>query len=161
MPFHSEALIDMHVSAIFAALLTPTKRTPDQFPRSIRPRTTRAKEYRVLLPFFKEGLKSKEKNVHTVDPRLRDDHHQRLTLAGVDVKAVFESGQFELRDWSDTHLAGGNFDQHRTLALFRQIAIGRFDQDGRYVRNLACRRHWGQLRERKGLPWRSNPRCMW
>jgi DNA-binding CsgD family transcriptional regulator len=100
---------------------------------------SRDEEYRVLLPFLEEGLKSKEKNVYTVDPRLRDDHHQRLTLAGVDVEAVFESGQFELRDWSDTHLAGGNFDQHRTLAIFRQIA-DKSTQDGfpltRFVTNM-------------------------
>jgi DNA-binding CsgD family transcriptional regulator len=100
---------------------------------------SRDEEYRVLLPFLEEGLKSKEKNVHTVDPRLRDDHHQRLALAGVDVEAANESGQFELRDWSDTHLAGGHFDQHRTLALFRQI-IDKSTLDGfpltRFVTNM-------------------------
>ena len=92
-----------------------------------------------MLPFFEEGLKAQEKNVHTVDPRLRDDHHQRLTLAGVDVEAVSESGQFELRDWSDTHLAGGHFDQHRTLALFRRI-MDKSTLDGfpltRFVTNM-------------------------
>lgn len=100
---------------------------------------SRDEEYRVLVPFLEEGLKSQEKNVHTVDPKLRDDHYQRLTSAGVDVKAVSESGQFELRDWSDTHLAGGHFDQHRTLALFRQI-IDKSRVDGfpltRFVTNM-------------------------
>jgi integrase len=100
---------------------------------------SRDEEYRVLLPFLEEGLKSQEKNVHTVDPRLRDDHHQRLTSAGVDVEAVSESGQFELRDWSDTHLAGGHFDQHRTLALFKQM-IDKSTLDGfpltRFVTNM-------------------------
>jgi len=92
-----------------------------------------------LLPFLEEGLNSREKNVHTVDPRLRDDHHQRLTLAGVDVEAVSRSGQFQMRDWSDTHLAGGHFDQHRTLALFKQI-VDKSTSDGfpltRFVTNM-------------------------
>jgi len=78
-------------------------------------------EYRVLLPFVKEGLALGQKSVHTVDPRLRNDHCRRLASAGVDVERVIRNGQFELRDWSDTHLCGGNFDQDKTLALFRQV----------------------------------------
>ncbi len=78
-------------------------------------------EYQVLLPFLKEGLELGQKNVHTVDPRSHNEHCRRLASAGVDVESILRNGQFELHDWSDTHLSGGNFDQHRTLALFRQI----------------------------------------
>jgi hypothetical protein len=78
-------------------------------------------EYQVLLPFVKEGLELGQKNVHTVDPRLRNEHCRRLESAGVDIGTALQNGQFELRDWSDTHLPAGNFDRHKTLALFRQI----------------------------------------
>jgi len=42
-------------------------------------------EYRVLLPFIKEGFESGEKAFHIVDPKLREHHLQRLASAGIDV----------------------------------------------------------------------------
>lgn len=78
-------------------------------------------EYRLLLPFITEGLQLGEKAVHTIDPRRLDDHRQRLASAGIDVAALVESGQLELRDWSNTHLSTGNFDPQRTLAIFAQV----------------------------------------
>src|SRR6266550_1482833 len=38
-------------------------------------------EYRVLLPFVKEGLARGEKAFHIVDPKLRDEHLDRLPQA--------------------------------------------------------------------------------
>jgi hypothetical protein len=77
--------------------------------------------YRILLPFIKEGLELGEKAVHTVDPRRRDEHIRRLASSGIDVAAVHKNDQFEVRDWTDTHLCGGQFDQHKTLALFERV----------------------------------------
>ena len=74
--------------------------------------------YRVLLPFIQDGLECGEKAVHTVDPRRREEHMQRLASAGIDVDAAQKNEQLELRDWSNTHLHGGQFNQHKTLALF-------------------------------------------
>ncbi len=79
-------------------------------------------EYRVLLPFIKDGLECGEKAVHTVDPQRRDEHLRRLASAGIDVAAVRDRGQFELRSWTDTHLREDHFDQRRTLALFEAVA---------------------------------------
>src|SRR5262245_18862695 len=78
-------------------------------------------EYRVLLPVIKDGLACGEKAVHTVDPRRRDEHLQRLASAGIDVTTIHRSGQFELCDWTQTHLCDGHFDQDKTLALFEQV----------------------------------------
>ncbi len=78
-------------------------------------------EYRVLLPFIKDGLACGEKAFHTVDPQRRDEHLQRLALAGIDVTALHRSGQFEVQDWTDTHLCDGQFDQGGTLALFQKV----------------------------------------
>src|SRR5437016_5530538 len=64
-------------------------------------------EYRVLLPFIKDGLECGEKAVHTVDPDRLDDHLQRLAAAGIDVIGARDSGQLELRTWADTHLRDG------------------------------------------------------
>src|SRR5438874_459896 len=78
-------------------------------------------EYRVLLPFIKDGLECGEKAVHTVDPDRLDDHLQRLAAAGIDVIGAGQSGQLELRTWTDTHLRNGQFDQDKTLALFEGV----------------------------------------
>lgn len=81
-------------------------------------------KFQALLPFIKEGFELGQKNVHTVDPRLRNDHSKRLASAGVTLKTVTRNGQFDLRDWSETHLRGGHFNPHRTLALLQQIMDG-------------------------------------
>jgi hypothetical protein len=78
-------------------------------------------DYRVLLPFIKDGLECGEKAVHTLDPERRHEHLGRLASAGIDVAAMFERGQFELSSWTDTHLREGRFDQHKTLALFEKV----------------------------------------
>ena len=77
--------------------------------------------YRVLLPFIQEGLECGEKAVHTVDPRRREEHIQRLASAGIDVVAVQKNDQLELRDWTNTHLNGGQFNPHKTLGLFEKV----------------------------------------
>ena len=78
-------------------------------------------EYRVLLPFMKDALECGQKIVHTVDPKRRNDYLQRLAAEGIDVAALRETGQFELRDWHNTHLRDGQFDQHKTLDLFQGV----------------------------------------
>lgn len=76
-------------------------------------------KYRALLPFIVEGLELRQKNFQTVDPLLRNEHCERLTSAGVDIETVLWNGQFELHDWTNTHLLRGEFDPHKTIALFQ------------------------------------------
>src|SRR5438046_6297263 len=73
-------------------------------------------EYRVLLPFIKEGFECGQKAFHIVDPKLREEHLRRLASAGIDVAAVEPRGQFELRNWGDAYLRDGHFEQNRMLA---------------------------------------------
>lgn len=78
-------------------------------------------EYRVLLPFVQDGFERGEKIVYTIDPERRAEHLGRWTAEGIDVKTLLLNGRFELRTWSDTHMLGGYFDQHRTLELFERV----------------------------------------
>jgi len=78
-------------------------------------------EYRVLLPFIKDGLDAGEKAVHTVDPDRREEHFRQLESAGLDLTALRTSGQIEVRTWIDTHLRDGKFDPDATLELFGRI----------------------------------------
>jgi hypothetical protein len=46
--------------------------------------------------------------MHTVEPRLRDEHLRRLASAEIDVDGIQANNQFELSDWTNTHLCGGD-----------------------------------------------------
>jgi hypothetical protein len=50
-------------------------------------------EYRILLPFIKDRLKSGDKAVHVLNPKQRQDHLQRLIAAGID-PAVAQQNPF-------------------------------------------------------------------
>ena len=50
-------------------------------------------EYRILLPFIKNGLESGDKAVHVLNPEQHQDHLQRLTGAGIDPAVAQQSGQ--------------------------------------------------------------------
>ena len=49
-------------------------------------------EYRVLLPFIKDGFECGDKAVHVVNPDQRHDHLQRLAAAGIDPSAPSKVG---------------------------------------------------------------------
>jgi hypothetical protein len=82
---------------------------------------TRDEEYRVLLPFIKEGFERGEKAFHIVDPSLRTEHKERLRSFGIDVDTMEKAGQFELRNWEDAYLREGHFDQDKMLALIEEV----------------------------------------
>jgi hypothetical protein len=75
----------------------------------------REEQYRILLPFVKEGLDRGEKAIHIVDRGLRDDHRRRLATGAVEVAGCESAGQLSLLGWEETYLRGGRFDQHRML----------------------------------------------
>ena len=106
-------------------------------------------EYRVLLPFIKEGFERGEKAFHIVDPELRDEHVQRLESAGIDVAAGQQSGQFELRNWADAYLRDGHFDQDRMLALIQEVLEGGSRQ-GFVLTRLVAHMEWA-LEDRPGV----------
>jgi hypothetical protein len=106
-------------------------------------------EYRVLLPFIKDGFERGEKAFHIVDPKLRSAHRERLAAAGMDVDATELSGQFELRNWGDAYLRDGHFDQHRMLALIEDVLKGG-KQQGFVRTRLVAHMEWA-LEDRPGV----------
>ena len=97
-------------------------------------------EYRVLLPFIKDGFECGDKAVHIVNPA---QHHdlRRLTAAGIDAAAAQLSGQFELRTNTETYLRDGHFDQDRMLKFFEQLASGNAG-GGFPLSRIVCRMEW-------------------
>jgi MEDS: MEthanogen/methylotroph, DcmR Sensory domain len=98
-------------------------------------------EYRVLLPFIKDGLKSGDKAVHVLNPEQRQDHLRRLVAAGIDPAAAERSGQLELRTNTEVYLPDGRFDQDRMLAVFEQLASGNAP-GGFPLSRICCRMDW-------------------
>ena len=98
---------------------------------------SRDEEYLVLLPFIEDGLKRGEKAFHIVDPNLREEHLKRLRSAGIDVTAAEQSGRLELRNWAETYLREGHFDQDGMLALAQEVIEGGSQQGFPLTRLIA------------------------
>jgi len=74
-------------------------------------------EYRVLLPFIREGFDQGDRALHLIDKRNRAEHVRRLDGAGIDVAGAEVQGQLDLRPWEDAYLHDNCFDQHRQIRL--------------------------------------------
>ena len=101
----------------------------------------RDEEYRVLLPFIKEGLDRGEKAFHIIDPRLREEHLERLRSAGIDVAAAELSGRLELRNWEEAFLQDGYCHKDRMVAMAKEI-VERGRQQGFPLTRLIGHAEW-------------------
>jgi hypothetical protein len=99
-------------------------------------------EYNVLLPFIKEGVERGEKAFHVVDPKLEQDHRQRLAAAGIDPDDLEQRKQLEIRVWENAYLrSNGCFDQDDMLALIQEIlASGK--REGFPLTRLVAHMEW-------------------
>jgi hypothetical protein len=98
-------------------------------------------EYKILIPFLKEGIDVGDKAVDILNPARRSEHVRRLAEAGVPVKRMLGRGHLELRDWQDTYLRTGRFDGPDMIALFREIAMAG-EQRGTGVTRLWADMQW-------------------
>ena len=106
-------------------------------------------EYRVLLPFIKEGFSNGEKAFHIVKESHHDGHRQTLSGAGIPVDGAEATGQFELRRWEDAYLRDGHFDQNRMLALIEEVLQAGRSQ-GYPLTRLVANMEWA-LEDRPGV----------
>jgi hypothetical protein len=106
-------------------------------------------EYRVLLPFIKDGFECGEKAVHVVNPDQRRGHLERLAAAGLDPSAAERSGQFELLLNTETYLRDGRFDQDQMLKVFEQLASGNVKEG--FPLSRICRRMDRALEDRSHI----------
>jgi hypothetical protein len=110
---------------------------------------SKEEEYRVLLPFMKEGFEKGDKAFHIVEDRHRPKHRQRLEQAGIDVAGAERRGQLEVRRWEDAYLREGHFDQDRMLALIEDVLQGGKAQ-GYPLTRLVANMEWA-LEDRPGV----------
>ncbi len=98
---------------------------------------SKEEEYRVLMPFIKDGFDKGDRAFHVVDPEHRPDHLRRLEQEGIDVAASEAAGQLEVRRWQDAYLQGGHFDQHRMIATIKEALDPTGKPPGRVTRLIA------------------------
>jgi hypothetical protein len=99
-------------------------------------------EYRVLLPFIRDGLSRGDKSVQVVNPEQRQEHLHRLAAEGVDTAAHQLSGQLQVQNNTDVYLRHGRFDQDRMLATFEQMANSSRTVEGFPMSRIICRMDW-------------------
>jgi len=111
---------------------------------------SRDEEYKVLLPFIKEGVDRGEKLFHIVDPKLQHDHRQRMEKVGIETDELERRKQLEIRGWEHAYLrSDDSFDQNDMLALIEDI-LSDGKTDGFPMTRLIAHMEWS-LEDRSGV----------
>jgi hypothetical protein len=98
---------------------------------------SKEEEYRVLMPFIKDGFEKGDRAFHVVDPNHRPAHLQRLAREGIDVTNAEASGQLEVRRWQEAYIKDGYFDQYRMIGTIKEALDPATRQPGRVTRLVA------------------------
>src|SRR3954465_9862224 len=81
---------------------------------------SKEEEYRVLMPFIKDGFEKGDRAFHVVDPNHRPAHRRRLEGEGIDVAAAEATGQLEVRRWQEAYIKDDHFDQYRMIETIKE-----------------------------------------
>jgi len=98
---------------------------------------SRDEEYRVLLPFIKEGFEQGDKAFHIVKDDHRPEHRRRLRQAGVAVDEAERTGQLEVRRWQEAYIKDDHFDQYRMIDTIKEALDPARNPPGRLTRLVA------------------------
>jgi hypothetical protein len=94
-------------------------------------------EYRVLMPFIKEGFEKGDRAFHVVDPAHRAEHLRRLGEEGIDVTRAQAEGQLEVRRWEEAYIKDNYFDQYRMIDTIKDALDPSRKQPGKLTRLVA------------------------
>ena len=111
--------------------------------------SSKEEEYRVLMPFIKEGFERGDRAFHVVDPNHRATHMNRLGEAGIPVGDAERRGQLEVRRWQEAYLRDGHFDQQRMIDLIQEVLREGKDK-GYPLTRLVANMEWA-LEDRPGV----------
>ena len=111
--------------------------------------SSKDEEYRVLMPFIKEGFERGERAFHVVDPEHRSTHLKRLGEAGIPVEEAERQGQLEVRRWQEAYLRDGHFEQERMIALIQEV-LRHGKSEGFPLTRLVANMEWA-LEDRPGV----------
>jgi hypothetical protein len=98
---------------------------------------SKEEEYRVLMPFIKDGFQNGDRAFHVVDARHRSDHLRRLAREGIDVTMAESSGQLEVRRWDEAYIEDDYFDQYRMIQTIKDALDPAKKPPGKLTRLVA------------------------
>jgi hypothetical protein len=98
---------------------------------------SKEEEYRVLMPFIKEGFANGDRAFHVVDPNHRPSHLKRLAQEGIDVADAEARGQLEVRRWQDAYLRDDYFEQYRMIDTIKEALDPAKKPPGKLTRLVA------------------------
>lgn len=98
---------------------------------------SKEEEYRVLMPFIKEGFEKGDRAFHVVDPNHRPDHLRRLEREGIDVADAEAKGQLEVRRWQEAYIKDDHFDQYRMIETIKEALDPAKKRPGKLTRLVA------------------------
>jgi hypothetical protein len=82
---------------------------------------SREEQYRVLNPYFQEGLETGDEVVTIVESAVRDEHLARMRAGGVDVGSGLERGQLKVVASEDSYLQDNVFVVERMYDMLEQV----------------------------------------
>lgn len=94
---------------------------------------TRKEKYRVLAPYFTEGIADGDRIINVIDASERDHHLRELERADVPVGKAMNRGQYQLLTAEETYLRDGALELDGMLDLLRE-ALESAKRDGTRVR---------------------------
>jgi hypothetical protein len=112
---------------------------------------SREEEYKILLPFIKEGFERGDKAFHVVGPHLKDDHLRQLQGVGIDSEEMERRKQLEVRVWDSAYLRSENgaFVMDDMLKLIEEV-LRAGKTDGWPLVRLVAHMEWS-LEDRPGV----------
>ena len=98
---------------------------------------SKEEEYRVLMPFIKDGFADGDRAFHVVDPKHRPEHLKRLQEEGIDVAGAEAKGQLEVRRWQEAYIKDDRFDQYRMINTIKEALDPAKREPGKLTRLVA------------------------
>ena len=98
---------------------------------------SKEEEYRVLMPFIKDGFENGDRAFHVVDPKQRSHHLSRLEREGIDVAEAEATGQLEVRRWHEAYIKDDHFDQYRMIETIKEALDPAKKSPGKLTRLVA------------------------
>ena len=98
---------------------------------------SKEEEYRILMPFIKNGFENGDRAFHVVDPNHRQNHLQRLEREGIDVAEAEACGQLEVRRWQEAYIKDNYFDKYRMIETIQEALNPSKNKPGKFTRLVA------------------------
>ena len=98
---------------------------------------SKEEEYRVLMPFIKDGFAEATAPSTSLRPTHRAEHLRRLEQEGIDVADAETHGQLEVRRWDEAYIKDDHFDQYRMIDTIKEALDPAKKPPGKLTRLVA------------------------